>query len=118
MSDPVDRNRLREATLDDAEFMGELVEVYLTDAASQLAALEKAIASADWEATGKTAHRLRGASSNVGAQELARLCADLEVRSSQGLAVEESSGEGLRGEFERVVVALQDCVMQAKSEGG
>lgn len=116
MSDPVDRTRLKEATLDDAEFMGELVEMYLTDAADQLASLEQAIAAADWTTARRTAHRLRGASSNVGAQELARLCSDLEQRSSSGGAVERSAGESLRGEFERVAIALQDCVVKAKGE--
>jgi HPt (histidine-containing phosphotransfer) domain-containing protein len=117
MSGPVNVRRLREAALEDAEFMGELVEMYLTDAADQLVSLEQAIASADWISTSRTAHRLRGASSNVGAQELARLCSDLEQRSSEGIAVERSAGKSIRAEFERVVVALQDCVLQAKSEG-
>jgi HPt (histidine-containing phosphotransfer) domain-containing protein len=97
--------------------MGELVEMFLTDAADQLIALEQAIASADWTATSRTAHRLRGASSNVGAEELARLCSDLEHRSSEGAAVEGASEMGIRQEFERVSIALQDCVAQAKSEG-
>jgi HPt (histidine-containing phosphotransfer) domain-containing protein len=117
MSDPVNLTRLREATLEDAEFMGELVEMFLTDAADQLVSLEQAIASADWPSTSRTAHRLRGASSNVGAEELARLCSDLEHRSSEGAAVEETYGLTIREEFERVSAALQDCVVQAKSEG-
>ena len=118
MSEPVNMSRLREAALEDPEFMGELVEMYLSDAADQVASLEQAIVSEDWRATNSTAHRLRGASSNVGAQELARLCAVLEERSSKGVALESSAGEGLRGEFERVVVALQACVTQAKNEAG
>ena len=117
MSDPVNVARLREATLDDAEFMSELVEMYLTDAADQLVSLEQAIASADWSLTSRTAHRLRGASSNVGAEELARLCSELERCSSEGAAVEAASGTTIRREFERVSSALQDCVLQAKSEG-
>ncbi len=117
MSDPVNLARLKEATLDDAEFMGELVEMYLTDAADQLLSLEQAIASADWTSTSRTAHRLRGASSNVGADELARLCSDLEYRSAEGAVVEGVSEMSIREEFERVRVALQDCVLQAKSEG-
>lgn len=117
MSDPVNVARLREATLDDADFMSELVEMYLTDAADQLISLEQAIAAADWRSTSRTAHRLRGASSNVGAEELARLCSELEHNSSEGFAVEGESGITIRREFERVSIALQDCVLQAKSEG-
>lgn len=117
MSDPVNVARLREATLDDAEFMDELVEMFLTDAADQLALLERAIASADWPSTSRTAHRLRGASSNVGAEELARLCSELEHSSFEGAAAEENSGITIRQELERVRIALQDCVLQAKGEG-
>lgn len=117
MSDPVNVTRLREATLDDAEFMGELVEMFVTDVGDQLVSLEQAIAAADWNSTKRTAHRLRGASSNVGADELARLCADLEHRSSETETVESSAGAGIRAEFERVKTALQGCVLQAKSEG-
>jgi HPt (histidine-containing phosphotransfer) domain-containing protein len=114
MPDPVNVARLREATLEDAEFMGELVEMFLTDAAEQLTSLERALAAEDWPSTRRTAHRLRGASGNVGAEELARLCGDLEQRSSEGVAVESSAGSSIRGEFERVSAALQDCVLQAK----
>jgi len=117
MPDPVNVVRLREATLDDAEFMGELVEMFVTDVADQLVSLEQAIASQDWASTRRTAHRLRGASSNVGAEELARLCSDLEHRSAEAEAVESSAGAGIRVEFERVKAALQNCVVQAKSEG-
>ena len=116
MSDPVNVGRLREATLADAELMGELVDLFLTDGADQLVFLEQAIASADWPSTRRTAHRLRGASSNVGAEELARLCSELEDSSSEGAAVEQDSGITIRQEFERVRVALRECVLRAKGE--
>jgi HPt (histidine-containing phosphotransfer) domain-containing protein len=117
MSDSVNVERLREATFDDPEFMGELVEIFLTDVADQLVSLERAIASQDWPSTSRTAHRVRGASSNVGADELARLCSNLEHRSAAAETVESSAGTGIREEFERVRSALLDCVLQAKSEG-
>lgn len=117
MAESVNVARLREATFDDAEFMGELVEMFLTDAGVQLVVLEQAIASADGPSTSRTAHRLRGACSNVGAEELARLCADLEHRSAEGAALEEAAGIKIREELDRVSVALQTCVLEAKSEG-
>jgi HPt (histidine-containing phosphotransfer) domain-containing protein len=117
MSDPVNVARLREAALDDAEFMGELVEMYLAEAADQLVSLERAIASADWHSAGRTAHRLRGASSNVGAEGLAQLCSELERRSSEGGAADGYHGTTMREEFERVSSALHDCVLSAKREG-
>jgi HPt (histidine-containing phosphotransfer) domain-containing protein len=117
MSDAVNVARLREATLDDPEFMGELVEMFLTDVTDQLVSLERAIASQDWTSTSRLAHRLRGASSNVGAEGLARLCSELEHRSNDARDVDSSAGADIRNEFERVRAALQDCVLQAQSEG-
>ena len=116
MPDSVNVARLREAVLDDSQFMGELVEIFLTEVGDQLISLERAIASEDWPSITMTAHRLRGASGNVGAEELARLCSELELRAETG-AVERFHGAGIREEFERVRSALQDCVLQAKSEG-
>lgn len=117
MPDSVNVARLREAVLDDSQFMGELVEIFLTEVGDQLVFLEQAIASEDWPGTKTIAHRLRGASGNVGAEELARLCSDLEHRSAETGAVESSAGAGIREEFERVRSVLQDCALQAKSEG-
>lgn len=116
MSDSVNVERLREATFDDPEFMGELVEMFLTDVADQLVSLDRAIAAEDWPSASRTAHRVRGSSSNVGADELARLCSDLEHRSAEAETAESSAGAGIREEFERVRLTLLDCVLQAKSE--
>ena len=115
MSEPVNIVRLREATLEDDEFLVELVEMFLTDASDQLDLLATAIDSPDQVDVGRKAHRLRGACSNIGAEELARLCAELESQSESGARVAVSTTSGVRDEFERVSVALQGCVADAKS---
>ena len=115
MSEPVNIVRLREATLEDDEFLVELVEMFLTDASDQLDLLASAIDSPDQVEVGRKAHRLRGACSNVGAEELARLCAALESQSDSGVRVAASTVGEVRDEFERVSSALQMCVAEAKS---
>jgi HPt (histidine-containing phosphotransfer) domain-containing protein len=52
--------------------------VYLRDTPPRLAALHKALARADAEALRREAHGLKGSSSQIGAVQMARLCADLE----------------------------------------
>lgn len=115
MSEPVNIVRLREATLDDDEFLVELVEMFLTDTSDQLDLLARAIDSPGQVDVGRKAHRLRGACSNVGAEELARLCAELESQSNSGARIPVSTTDEIRGEFERVSVTLQGCVAEAKS---
>ena len=115
MSVSVNTKRLREATLEDDEFLVELVEMFLADAADQLALLEAAINSPDQFEVSRKAHRLRGACSNVGAEVMAQLCGELEEQSASGTVIESSVGSRLRDEFVRVNTALLECVSDAKS---
>lgn len=115
MSVSVNTKRLREATLEDDEFLVELVEMFLVDAADQLALLEAAINSPDQIEVSSKAHRLRGACSNVGAEAMAQLCEELEEKSASGTVIESSVGSRLRDEFDRVNTALLERVSDAKS---
>jgi CheY-like chemotaxis protein len=63
---------------DGPDILAELIAVYLRDTPPRLAALHKAVARADAEALGRAAHSLKGSSSQIGAVQVARLCADLE----------------------------------------
>jgi HPt (histidine-containing phosphotransfer) domain-containing protein len=115
MSDPVNVVRLREATLEDDEFLVELVEMFLTDAADQLDLLASAVASPEQLDVGTKAHRLRGACSNIGADELARLCGELESQSESGAKIGPAVTKDIREEFGRVNTALLECMAEAKS---
>ena len=55
-----------------------MIAVYLRDTPSCLAALHEAVRHADAEALRREVHRLKGSSSQIGAVQVARLCADLE----------------------------------------
>jgi PAS domain S-box-containing protein len=60
------------------DLLAELSAIYLRDTLPRLAALHEAVARVDAEALRGAAHGLKGSSSQIGAVQMARLCADLE----------------------------------------
>jgi HPt (histidine-containing phosphotransfer) domain-containing protein len=64
------------------DLLAELIAVYLRDTPPRLTALHEAVAHADAEALRRAAHSLKGSSSQIGAVQVARLCADLEEQAS------------------------------------
>lgn len=84
--------RLRDITMGDDEFAGELVRVFLDDSAAQLERLRVAVERADCGEAAEVAHRLKGAGGNVGAEVLAEVCRVLEASSRQGSTAGLSEG--------------------------
>ena len=70
--------RLRDVSMEDNEFMIELVDLFLDDMPEQLDRLRKAVEQADTDSTAKAAHRIKGAAGNVGADRLSQICGELE----------------------------------------
>jgi two-component system sensor histidine kinase/response regulator len=62
-----------------AALVNEVVGAYLADTPRRLAQMHAAAAAGDAEALRKTAHALKSSSANVGAEQLARLCRELET---------------------------------------
>jgi CheY-like chemotaxis protein len=60
------------------DLLPELIAVYLRDTPPRLAALHEAVTHADAEALRRAAHGLKGSSSQIGAVQVAHLCAELE----------------------------------------
>jgi CheY-like chemotaxis protein len=60
------------------DLLAELIAIYLRDTPPRLAALYEAVARADAEAVGREAHGLKGSNGQIGAVQVARLCAELE----------------------------------------
>ena len=71
---------LRSLDEGDGEVLAELVSEYTEQSARQRDALVHAIEVGDPAAVESLAHSLRGASANVGATRLARICGELEAR--------------------------------------
>lgn len=81
--EPINLHRFREASMGDEEFMDELIDIYLEDMPRQLEALRAAVQSNDAAAAAATAHRLKGASGNMGADSLSALCHNVEISSRE-----------------------------------
>ena len=89
------------------DLMAELSLLFLTEADARVDALRKAAAGNDAPELVASAHELRGASANLGATELARLCAVLEKVGETG-SLSESRGlvDAIEVELGRVGTAL------------
>ena len=100
---PVNLQRIREATMGDEEFMAELIDIYLDDSPAQIRGLRDAIESREGEVAASAAHRLKGSSGNLGADSLAALCRRVE-ESGRENRVEEMPGllKDIEREFSRV----------------
>ncbi|MCB9666458.1 MAG: Hpt domain-containing protein [Alphaproteobacteria bacterium] len=87
MTEPLDRAKVRELldlTGGDPTWLHELYATYLDDTRGRLDALRGALAGGGAEAIQREAHGIKGASANVGATEVARLCGDIEHLARQG----------------------------------
>lgn len=61
------------------DLVGELIALFLTDAPLRVLSMEQALGSRDCEQMERQAHTLKSSSANLGAEELSRLCARLEL---------------------------------------
>jgi len=103
----IDQQRIRDAALDDEEFMVELIDLFLHDMPAQMDWLRAGTGKCDRDEVKKAAHRIRGAAANMGALRLSELCADLE----KAVREEEPQPLGdllqvIEEEWERVHAAL------------
>jgi HPt (histidine-containing phosphotransfer) domain-containing protein len=106
-------NTARLAELDELEIEGEpslvveLIDDFLRSAQATIVALRSALASGAHVDVQRAAHSLKGSSLNIGADGLARICAELESGARNGND-ESKSGllERTERELERVGAAL------------
>jgi HPt (histidine-containing phosphotransfer) domain-containing protein len=115
-TDPLDRAQIDLLlSLDDGagEALAEIVEEYRTMSWAGRDDLRRELRDADHTALARTAHSLKGASANLGANDLAQVCAELEMHSRQvelvgsdEFADAHALMERFEAEFTRVQVAL------------
>jgi PAS domain S-box-containing protein len=90
------------------DILAEVIAVYLRDTPPRLAALHEALAHADAGALRGAAHYLKGSSSQMGAVQMAQLCADLEEQArAADLADAAQTLRRLEAAFGRVHAHLQ-----------
>ena len=66
------------------DLVGEVLKLFLADAAPRVAAISNAIGARDATALHHEAHTLKGAASNIGATELQAVCGELEAIGAGG----------------------------------
>jgi len=104
----LDREQLRDITLDDEELMREVVSALIDDTSQQLALLESAIRDQDPERCKRVAHYCKGACANVGANAAAAVLRQLEREAlSNDFAQCAESLASLGNELERLKQEVQ-----------
>jgi len=74
----LDREQLREVTMDDEELMREILIALVDDTSRQLGLLAGAIEEQDAQKTARLAHYSKGACANVGANRAAAVLKEIE----------------------------------------
>ncbi len=95
----------------DPTFFREVVEAFFTDTADLIATLQQAITSEEMDVIERTAHTLKGSSTNVGALGMADICYELQTAGSVANILETAAClTRLESEFARVCRALADLL--------
>lgn len=88
------------------DFVVELIDLYLSEATRFFNAIREALANHDWLTAKRTAHTLRGSSSNLGILQMAVIAGALEqLTADQGASAAELLRD-LEDEFMRVEQVL------------
>jgi len=105
---------LQELADDDGEFLLELVEMFLGDAAQRVEGMQASARGSDWDAVAGAAHALKSASANLGALPFSRSCAQLELSVRGGVATEMFSDtkrvSEMFSDVQAVLARLQACL--------
>ena len=90
-----------------ADFVARMVQQFVQDATDCVTAIEQAVISGDPQHLAEAAHGLKGICANVGANNLAALCLELEhVGRSGSIECTKEKFSTLQSEFERVLVRV------------
>jgi HPt (histidine-containing phosphotransfer) domain-containing protein len=84
----LDREQLRDVTLEDEELMRDLLAALIEDTERQMPLLGLAIRNTDGQQCARLAHYCKGACSNLGARAAATVLAELERNAKDGAMVE------------------------------
>lgn len=94
-----------------ADFIAELAALYLSEASARITDLRDAVEAGDAPGAFAAAHTMAGSSANLGATDLAALCAALARACQSGdLYGATDALERIDREFERVVPAVRALI--------
>ncbi len=115
-SDAIDRNALNNLLAmfnGDTTFLMQVIDTYLSDAASLLNTIRRSAQGGQADELHRAAHSLKSNSANLGATDLTALCRELEELSKNGSVAGASDRlETLETEFEKVKAELK--ILQEK----
>jgi HPt (histidine-containing phosphotransfer) domain-containing protein len=80
----LDRDQLRDITLDDEELMREILTELINDTSRQILLLDSAIRERDSQKCMRLAHYSKGACANVGANAMAAVLKEIEKEAGRG----------------------------------
>jgi CheY-like chemotaxis protein len=93
------------------DVLTDLITLFISDARSRLAALGTAVTEQDGDALQRTAHTLKGSSSNLGAQRMVLLCEEVEKAGHSDHLVDVPDVLArLEREFEAVCLSLKGAI--------
>jgi len=99
----------------DGEFYVKLLDTFIQSAKGDIDAMENAIQSATFQKLRDKAHSLKGATRNVGAEEMGQACQDLEVLADTGKSEEiDARFMQLKRAFDRVEKEIQREIASVK----
>lgn len=98
----------------DADFLRELIEIYLQDTPQRIVELQDALNKKDVPVFIRAAHTIKGSSSNFGATKLTKLAHELEMQGkSDNLSESPASFAKLNSEYALVAEALSKIIQGA-----
>jgi HPt (histidine-containing phosphotransfer) domain-containing protein len=113
-SPAVNVQRLKETADGDLEFMRELVQLYIEGSQPLLMELHAACTADDRAAVRRVAHKLKGASASIHAEQLVQVCGDLEHHPAE---LDQTALTDLLRQLESTLAAVVDelnTLMNAK----
>lgn len=93
----------------DADFLKNLIDLFLADMNQRIKGMQDAIAHCDAAALKRTAHALKGACGNFGAEKLSDLCKKMEQIVPETIGQRADLMRQLAAESERVRAALEQA---------
>jgi HPt (histidine-containing phosphotransfer) domain-containing protein len=96
---------------DDQEALAEIINCYLIESPTIIAAIEKSVTNKDADTLKKKAHNLKSSTASLGAMNLYQLCLQLELKGENGnLEGISDLVSKLVHEYEQVEIALKKTV--------
>ncbi len=79
----IQRQAITELVGEDTALLGELIDVYLSDASAMLVAIDQAIAAQSFDAIQQSVHKLKGSARYFAVQGVVALCEQMEAAAGQ-----------------------------------